>query len=414
MSKYIIEQSNSVNSSIEIQISPIASNSKTFSTQKKTKKIKNPKKSKKVPIKKGQWSAQEDKLLEQWVKNNGPRNWEACGRFIQGRKGKQCREHWNNCLNPELIKGDWTPEEDFLIMFFYEKCNGSWKKIIPLFNGRIENSIKNRFYSQLRKYATKNMTSKERKRACARIKLNELKNYIHEALTQAKIDLLKKTKMTEEQFNLFIINNEQKLKINTSEDSDNLEANLSTNYGGSIADEEADKKNLLLRKRQRTEDELNSENNKEDTNNLTDLEKYEFPFDKENSERILELEEKHFDNFDNKDILYQNNLSNDLFSMSNSYNKNVSDINNITLNNNNNNFDYNNNEKDEESSFNNFNFPKNSFVNIFKIDNFMDKIDIEKSENINFDENILEKEIFKNNYYISNLFEEKNKFDFKF
>ena len=411
MSKYIIEQSDSVNSSIEIQISPNASNSET---PKKTRKIKNPKKSKRVPIKKGQWSAQEDKLLEQWVKINGPKNWEACGRFIQGRKGKQCREHWNNCLNPELIKGDWTSEEDFLIMFFYEKCNGSWKKIIPLFNGRIENSIKNRFYSQLRKYATKNMTSKERKRACARIKLHELKNYLHEALTQAKIDLLKATKMNEEQFNLFVINNEQKLKINTSEDSDNLEANLSTNYGGSIADEESDKKNLLLRKRERTEDELDSERNKEETNNLTDLEKNKFPFDKENSERILGLEEKYFDNFDKNDILYQNNLSNDLFPMNNSYDKYISDINNITLNNNNNIFDYNKNEKDDESSVNNFDFQKNSFVNIFKVDNYMDKIGIEKSENINFDENILEKEIFKNNYYISNLFEEKNKFDFEF
>ena len=59
------------------------------------------------------------------------------------------------CLNPELVKGEWTSEEDFLIMYFYEQCNGSWKKIIPLFNGRTENSIKNRFFSQLRKIATK-------------------------------------------------------------------------------------------------------------------------------------------------------------------------------------------------------------------------------------------------------------------
>ena len=57
----------------------------------------------------------------------------ACGNFVKGRSGKQCREHWNNCLNPDLIKGDWTEEEDFLIMFFYEKCKGSWKKIVPLF-----------------------------------------------------------------------------------------------------------------------------------------------------------------------------------------------------------------------------------------------------------------------------------------
>lgn len=55
------------------------------------KKTKKSKKSKKILVKKGQWSSQEDKLLEQWVKTNGPKNWEACGRFIQGRKGKQCR-----------------------------------------------------------------------------------------------------------------------------------------------------------------------------------------------------------------------------------------------------------------------------------------------------------------------------------
>ena len=69
-------------------------------------------------LKKGQWSVYEDKLLRQWVKENGPKKWEQCGRFIHGRSGKQCREHWNNCLNPELVKGDWTTEEDFLIMYF--------------------------------------------------------------------------------------------------------------------------------------------------------------------------------------------------------------------------------------------------------------------------------------------------------
>ena len=73
-------------------------------------------------------------------------------------------KHWNNCLNPQLIKGDWIPEEDFLILLFYQKCNGSWNKIIPLFNGCIQNSIKNGFYAQLRKCNTKNITRKDRKR----------------------------------------------------------------------------------------------------------------------------------------------------------------------------------------------------------------------------------------------------------
>ena len=101
-----------------IEISLLSDYSRTIIKAKNEKH----KKIKKIELKKGQWSSQEDKLLNQWVKLNGPKNWEACGRFIHGRKGKQCREHWNNCLNPELKKGFWSPEEDFLIMFFYEKC----------------------------------------------------------------------------------------------------------------------------------------------------------------------------------------------------------------------------------------------------------------------------------------------------
>lgn len=226
-----------------------ASNTSLNSTKNtQTKLISNKKhqKQKRLPIKKGQWSSKEDKLLLEWVKKNGTKDWEACGRFVQGRKGKQCREHWNNCLSPGLVKGEWTEEEDFLIMFFYEKCNGSWKKIIPLFNGRIENDIKNRFYSQLRKHATKNMNPKERRRLCPKIKLNELKNYLNEALNEAKTYFLKKSKMNQEQFNLFIKKNEQKIKeikdTIIPEESENVESNLSTNYIGSSIEEDTTKK----------------------------------------------------------------------------------------------------------------------------------------------------------------------------
>ena len=144
----------------------------------------------KLNLKKGQWSIQEDNLLKEWIKKNGPRKWEQCGKFIQGRSGKQCREHWNNCLNPDLIKGEWTAEEDFLIMQFYEIYKGNWKKIIHLFNGRTDNSIKNRFFSQLRKIAAKNMSISERK-LCHKIKLEELKNHLNEAISKAKKRIFK-------------------------------------------------------------------------------------------------------------------------------------------------------------------------------------------------------------------------------
>ena len=350
------------------------------------KKTKKSKKSKKTLVKKGQWSSQEDKLLEQWVKTNGPKNWEACGRFIQGRKGKQCREHWNNCLNPELKKGNWGPEEDFLIMFFYEKCKGSWKKIIPLFNGRIENSIKNRFYSQLRKYATKNMEAKDRKRMIAKIKLSELKNYLNEALTETRNVFLKKTQMTQEQFELFLQKNEQKIKENIcyndsdseSNESNEAEANLSTNLGGTCGEEDSFK-NTFIHKRKRTEDYSNSKDT--GINKILEEENLEiFPKDKENSEDLFEIKELELDE-DKSDNFYNFTSSKD----------NGMICNEMPLN------DIDNNINIDELSFDNFELSKNNYLknifeeydskNKFEIDNFVnifEKKNFEDAFNINF------------------------------
>ena len=350
------------------------------------KKTKKSKKSKKISVKKGQWSSQEDKLLEQWVKTNGPKNWEACGRFIQGRKGKQCREHWNNCLNPELKKGNWGPEEDFLIMFFYEKCKGSWKKIIPLFDGRIENSIKNRFYSQLRKHATKNMEAKDRKRMIAKIKLNELKKYLNEALTETRNVLLKKTQMTQEQFELFLQKNEQKIKENISSNDSDLEsnesneaeANLSTNLGGTFGEEDS-VKNSFIHKRKRTEDDSNSKDT--GINKSLEWENLEiFPKEKENSEDLFEIKEIELDE-DKSDNFYNFTSSKD----------NGMICNEMPLN------DLENNINIDELSFDNFELSKNNYLknifeeydskNKFEIDNFVNIFEKKKFEdafNINF------------------------------
>ena len=329
---------------------------------------------KKIPLKKGQWSPQEDKLLKQWVQINGPKKWEACGRFIQGRKGKQCREHWKNCLNPDLLKGKWTPEEDFLIMFFYPKCKESWKKIIPLFNGRIENSIKNRFYSQLRKYATKDMEPKERKRLSSKIKLDELKNYLNEALETAKADLIKKRKMTEEQFNAFIEKQEQKLKENIFIEGEHIESNLSTNKGDSFTEE--DSNNIFLQnKRNRTKDVVN------ENINMNDF---------KNSGELIEFGEK---NLNKNDVYYLDNFSNDnnLFG-NNLVDKINNDINIDEINN-----DINNNNNFDEQSINYIEYKNdNSLINIYIKDCYKNEYQYKN----NYIDNTIFNSEFKDNFEI--------------
>lgn len=38
---------------------------------------------------------------------------------MEGRNQRQCRERWNNYVNPDLIPRDWTPQEDYLLELKY-------------------------------------------------------------------------------------------------------------------------------------------------------------------------------------------------------------------------------------------------------------------------------------------------------
>jgi hypothetical protein len=56
-------------------------------------------------------------------------------------------------LNPKVLKGQWEPEEDLLIFQLYSNLGSHWSTISISFPHRTENSIKNRFYSTLRRIA---------------------------------------------------------------------------------------------------------------------------------------------------------------------------------------------------------------------------------------------------------------------
>ena len=250
---------------------------------------------------KGPWTAQEDAKLFDWVKRQGPTKWTLCSEIIPGRSGKQCREHWNNSLNPEVKKGYWTSEEDFLIMFFYKKYNGSWKKIIPIFNKRTENSIKNRFFSQLRKIATMKTQSKEKKFS-AKIKLETLLNYLNFATLKAKEKFLKEKSMSEkelekyiENINKKIIKNLPKNKINSLESKDFKEYNIN---------------NLNINENNNYfQDNLDNNNNNNDNNNNN------------NKNNSLLINENNLKNI--KFNLLIKNLNNNINNMNMNNNKNI-------------------------------------------------------------------------------------------
>lgn len=100
---------------------------------------------------KGSWTKEEDHKLQNWVLTHGATKWAQAAKIISGRTGKQIRERWFNHLNPDVKRGSWSQEEDEQIFELYQKFGTSWSKIAKYMPGRPENSIKNRFYSTLRK-----------------------------------------------------------------------------------------------------------------------------------------------------------------------------------------------------------------------------------------------------------------------
>jgi hypothetical protein len=76
------------------------------------------------------------------------------------RSGKQCRERWHNHLNPEIKKSEWSSEEKRKLIDLHETFGNHWSKIAENLPGRTDNSIKNCFYSLIRK----NMRKYNRKR----------------------------------------------------------------------------------------------------------------------------------------------------------------------------------------------------------------------------------------------------------
>lgn len=177
---------------------------------------------------KGPWTAEEDAKLLEWVKKEGPVKWPSCAKNIPGRTGKQCREHWIYSLNPSVKKGEWDEEEDFKIIFFYKKFKGGWKNIAPFFSGRTANSIKNRFYCQLRKIASEKLNIKG-KNDTSKIKLSTLLNYIDEAYDLLAQNFRKKTKMSIEDFNDYVIalSKTDKSKDSTNETTKDISSTCS-------------------------------------------------------------------------------------------------------------------------------------------------------------------------------------------
>nr|CAD1836863.1 unnamed protein product [Ananas comosus var. bracteatus] len=101
---------------------------------------------------KGAWTKEEDERLVAYIKAHG----EGCWRSLPKaagllRCGKSCRLRWINYLRPDLKRGNFTEEEDELIIKLHSLLGNKWSLIAGRLPGRTDNEIKNYWNTHIKR-----------------------------------------------------------------------------------------------------------------------------------------------------------------------------------------------------------------------------------------------------------------------
>nr|BAJ34375.1 unnamed protein product [Eutrema halophilum] len=106
----------------------------------------------KAHMNKGAWTKEEDQLLVDYIRKHGEGCWRSLPRAAGlQRCGKSCRLRWMNYLRPDLKRGNFTEEEDELIIKLHSLLGNKWSLIAGRLPGRTDNEIKNYWNTHIKR-----------------------------------------------------------------------------------------------------------------------------------------------------------------------------------------------------------------------------------------------------------------------
>ncbi|KAJ5763489.1 hypothetical protein N7533_002170 [Penicillium manginii] len=91
----------------------------------------------------GPWVPEEDQLLLQLVREQGPNNWVRISQHMHYRSPKQCRERFHQNLKPSLNREPISADEGLMIERMVNEMGKRWAEIARRLGNRSDNAVKN-------------------------------------------------------------------------------------------------------------------------------------------------------------------------------------------------------------------------------------------------------------------------------
>lgn len=121
------------------------------------------------------FSPVDDAKLIKLVSKMDKVDWVKISHKMKNKTPRQCRERWNNYLNPELHQVEWSEEEDTLLMNKFNEIGAHWNEIAKFFKGRSGNNVRNRFLTLSRRNRKNKNTQNHKEESSDDGSIKELK-----------------------------------------------------------------------------------------------------------------------------------------------------------------------------------------------------------------------------------------------
>ncbi|XP_024970417.1 transcription factor MYB93-like [Cynara cardunculus var. scolymus] len=103
-------------------------------------------------MKKGAWTSEEDQQLINYIQKHGHGSWRSLPKLAGLKRcGKSCRLRWTNYLRPDIKRGEFSQEEENVILHLHSVLGNKWSTIATRLPGRTDNEIKNYWNTHMKK-----------------------------------------------------------------------------------------------------------------------------------------------------------------------------------------------------------------------------------------------------------------------